>query len=91
MAKTTMFNNKNSRNSTMNKTITVKYGPDSFSPEVPTGFTVGDLKNDERIQTALGFGDNINVLIDGVVQGDGVVIPPLACVKVETAANQKAA
>ena len=75
----------------MNKTITVKYGPDSFTTEVPASFTVGDIKKDAKIQTALGFGDNINVLIDGVVQGDGVVIPSLACIKVETAANQKAA
>ena len=73
----------------MNKTITVKYGVDQFTTEVPTEFTVGQLKADDKIQTALGFGDNINVLIDGVAQEDNVVVPSLACLKVETAANKK--
>lgn len=71
------------------KTITVKYSIDQFQTEVDDGLTVGQLKADEKIRTALGFGDNINVLIDGVAQNDAVNIPNLACLKVETAANKK--
>lgn len=76
------------------KTITVKYGIDQFTTEVPDDFTIGQLKDDNnehgsRIRVALGHGDNVNALVDGVTQGDGVQIPPLSCVKIETAANKK--
>lgn len=71
------------------KTITVKYGIDQFQTEVEDSYTVGQLKEDARLQTALGYGDNVNVLIEGVAQNDSVVVPNLACLKVETAANKK--
>ena len=71
------------------KTITVKYSIDQFQTEVEDGFTVGQLKADEKLQNALGYGDNVNVLVDGVAQNDSVVIPNLCSLKVETAANKK--
>lgn len=74
----------------MNKTITVKYGVDQFTSEVDAGYTVGQLKEDDKFQTALGYGDNVNVLIEGVAQGGCVNIPNGAVVKIETAANTKA-
>jgi hypothetical protein len=73
----------------MNKTVTVKYGIDQFTTEVPNEYTIGDLKADERIKTAVGCGDNINALIDGVAQNDTVLVPNLSCVKFETKANVK--
>jgi hypothetical protein len=74
----------------MNKTITVNYGPDKLTKSVDAGYTVGHLKDDDAFRTALGYGDNIVVLIGGVAQGDHTVIPTCAEVKIETAANQKA-
>lgn len=76
------------------KTITVKYGVDQFTTEVPDDFTIGQLKSENnehglRIRMALGHGDNVNALIDGVTQNDNVTVPALGCVKIETAANKK--
>lgn len=72
------------------KTITVKYGVDIVTKQVEAGMTIADLKENEGIQAALGFGDNINCLINGVAQCDDVNIPDGATVKIETAANRKA-
>lgn len=72
------------------KNITVQYGVDSATKQVDANFTIGDLKESDSFRAGLGYGDNINCLINGVAQGDDVVIPTCATVKIETAANQKA-
>jgi hypothetical protein len=72
------------------KNITIKYGVDSITKQVDAGFTIGDLKGDDGIRAGLGYGDNVNALINGVAQGCSTVIPDGAVVTIETAANTKA-
>lgn len=69
---------------------TVKYGVDCVVKNPATNPTIGEIRSDENLQAALGFGDNINLLINGVAQTDNVNVPDGAVVTVETAANQKA-
>ena len=70
---------------------TVKYGIDEVTKNPTEGNpTIGQIRQDENLQAALGFGDNINLLINGVAQNDGVSVPDGAVVTIETAANQKA-
>lgn len=71
------------------KQITVHYGPEHLTGQVPSGYTVADLREDDKFRTGLGYGDNITILINGVSQGDQTVIPADAAVKIETAANEK--
>ena len=72
------------------KTITVKYGVDSITKQVADDFTFGDLQDHDSFKAALGYGDRIKALIDGIEQDPGTVIPPGATVRLETAANTKA-
>lgn len=72
------------------KNITIKYGVDSINKQVDASFTIGDLKEDDAIRAGLGYGDNVNALINGVAQCDDVLISDGAIVTIETAANQKA-
>lgn len=72
------------------KTIIVRYNVDSVTKQVDSGFTVGDLKESDTFRMALGFGDNMNVLISGVAQPDGLTIPDGSTLTIETAANEKA-
>jgi hypothetical protein len=73
-----------------NMKYTVKYGVDSITKENQPSTTIGNIRENCDIAAALGFGDNINLLINGVAQEDGVLVPDGATVVVETAANQKA-
>jgi hypothetical protein len=72
------------------KNITVKYGVDSFTKQVEEGFTFGDLEASDSFKAALGFGDNVKALVDGIEQDKRTVIPAGATVRLETAANTKA-
>ena len=69
---------------------TVKYGVDSVNRERDCAPTVCQIRTDENIRAALGFGDNVHLLIGGVAQPDNAIVPDGAVVVVETAANQKA-
>ena len=72
------------------KKITVEYGVDSVTKQVETGFTFGDLQEHDAIKAALGYGDNVKALVNGIEQNRGTVIPDGAVVRLETAANTKA-
>jgi len=73
------------------KKITVEYGVDSITKQVESGFTFGDLQECDSFKAALGFGDNTKALVNGIEQSRGTVIPDGATVRLETAANTKAA
>jgi hypothetical protein len=73
------------------KSITVKYGVDSINKQVDDDFTFGDLQDHDPIKAALGYGDNVKALVDGIEQDKGTMIPAGASVRLETAANTKAA
>ena len=72
------------------KTITVKYGVDSITKQVPDTFTFGDLQEDDSFKAALGYGDRTKALVEGIEQSSGTVIPAGTIVRLETAANTKA-
>jgi hypothetical protein len=72
------------------KNITVKYGVDSITKQVESGFTFGDLQENDSIKGALGYGDNVKALVEGIEQNRNTVIPDGAIVRLETAANTKA-
>ena len=72
------------------KSITVQYGVDSITKQVESGFTFGELQECDTFKAALGFGDNIKALVNGIEQSRSTVIPDGATVRIETAANTKA-
>lgn len=69
--------------------IKVRFNLDTTARELPQGATIGDLRRNEDIKAKLGYGDNVNFLIDGVVMSDDVELPAGAEVVVETKANTK--
>ena len=72
------------------KKIIVEYGVDSVTKQVDSGFTIGDVQENDSIKGALGCGDNTKALINGIEQDRRTVIPEGATVRLETAANTKA-
>ena len=72
------------------KKITVQYGVDSITKQVESGFTFGDLADHDGLKGALGYGDNVKALVDGIEQDKRTVIPDGVIVRLETAANTKA-
>jgi len=72
------------------KTITVRYGVDQITKQVPDDFTFGDLQDSDSFKAALGYGDKTKTLVDGIEQNRDTVIPSGATVRIETAANTKA-
>jgi len=70
--------------------VTVKFGSEVISKNVPFGTTIGQLINDPDLRATLGYGDNTRALINGVEQPNSAVVPNGAIVKVETRANSKA-
>lgn len=70
--------------------IKVKYGVDVEPLSGDSPFTIGALRRNENLKDVLGFGDNVNFLINGVTQPDDALVPNDATVVVETAANTKA-
>ena len=72
------------------KTITVKYGVDQITKQVPDDYTFGDLQDSDQFKAALGYGDKTKALVDGIEQNRETIIPAGATVRIETAANTKA-
>lgn len=71
-------------------TLLVKYGADKFEFSYEPPMTVGQLKTNSRVRAALGFGDNVRVMVNGIVQPDNATLPETCTVIVETACNMKA-
>lgn len=71
--------------------ILVKYGIDQFSKSTTMdNVTIGQVVDDYEIKNALGFGDNVRVLIHGVEQPNSALVPDGATLVIETRANSKA-
>lgn len=73
-----------------NISVSISYGADnSLTRSVPQGTKVGQLLADPAIKAALGFGDNVQAVIDGARQeagatlrnGDEIVVESRACAK----------
>ena len=52
--------------------------------------TVRDVRTDANVRAALGFGDSVRVIMNGISLSDDAVVPNGARLLVETAANTKA-
>lgn len=71
--------------------ITVEFGyANSITKEVPAGTTIGQIKADRNLMAALGYGTNVAALVDGVEQGDSIVLEQDDTVTLEVKANKKA-
>jgi sulfur carrier protein ThiS len=70
--------------------VTIKYGLNSLTKDLETGATVADLVNNEDIQAALGFGENVDALADGQVVGGFTALTAGDQITVRAKANAKA-
>jgi hypothetical protein len=70
--------------------VTIKYGLNSLTKDLETGATVADLVNNEDIQAALGFGENVDPLVDGQVVGGFTSLTAGDQITVRAKANAKA-
>lgn len=70
--------------------VTVRYGVDSINKTFEIPVTIGQLRRNAEIRAALGYGDNIKLLINGVEMPDDAVVPNDGTVVVETRSNAKA-
>lgn len=70
--------------------VTIRYGLNSLDKTFNIPVTIRTLKLDTTIRAALGYGDNVVMLLNGVAMPDDAIVPNGATVTVETAANTKA-
>lgn len=71
-------------------TCTVKYGVDVEPVSSESVITIGSLRRNSNLRRVLGWGDNVNMMVNSVAMPDDAVVPNGAEVQVETAANKKA-
>lgn len=80
--------------------IKIKYGSSVIVREVPDDTTIGDIKADDSIRGALGYGDNVNATYLGTTLSDSALVPEFidtgeignpykGAVVMETACNKK--
>jgi hypothetical protein len=74
----------------MNFNIRVRYGVDEETMESDTPITVSAIRHDNNLRARLGYGDNVNALINGVTMPDEAIVPNGGLVVIETACNSKA-
>ena len=70
--------------------ITVVYGLNEHVLESINNPLVRDIKSNATLRAILGYGDSVNVIINGVSQAVTVTIPDGARVLLETKCNTKA-
>jgi len=70
--------------------VTVRYGLDQHSVSIPLESRFGDLVHNSELRAALGYGDNIKLLVNGVEMPMDAKVPTGSYVTAETAANSKA-
>lgn len=71
--------------------VTIRYGAgDEMTKAFDDGATVRDVLTNTAVKAALGFGDNVRALIDGVEQTSDTELTDGDIITIETRANQKA-
>jgi hypothetical protein len=68
----------------------VQYGVDVEPLESSTPITIGSIRRNQDLKDQLGWGDNVNLMVNGVTMPDEAIVPNGETVTVETAANTKA-
>jgi len=82
------------------KRFKVRYGSNVKIYDLPQDTTIGDIKCSDIIRADLGFGDNVNILYNGVALPDSAIAPEFiepfgggspftGSIVVETACNKK--
>lgn len=69
--------------------IKVVYNVDVEVVESATPVSIGSIRRNEDLKARLGFGDNVNLMVNGVTLPDEAIVPNDATVVIETAANKK--
>jgi hypothetical protein len=70
--------------------ITIEYGDNnSLTKGFPEGTTFGQVLGDPAVKAVLGYGDNIEPVVDGVVQPIGNPVSEGDAVLVQVKANTK--
>lgn len=73
-------------------TVTISYGPaNSVTRQFNEGATVGDVLKDTNLRAVLGFGENVQALIDRTPMSPTTSLNDGDEVNLEVVANQKAA
>lgn len=70
--------------------VNVKYSVDVEPMESDKPITIGQIRNSQDMRMKLGYGDNINLYVNGVAMPNDAIVPNDATVVIETAANTKA-
>lgn len=71
--------------------ITTRYGATGeVTLDFPAGATVSSVIADNRVKVALGFGNNVQGIVDGQIQDPGNRLDDGDVLTVETKANAKA-
>jgi hypothetical protein len=68
----------------------VKYSVDVEPIQSERPITIASIRNNADLKHTLGFGDNINLYVNGVAMPNDAIVPNDATVVIETAANTKA-
>lgn len=72
-------------------TIKISFGlGNSVALPFPAGTTVGAAVRDSRVKAALGHGDNVRMLVDGVTQDANAPLREGDEIKLESVAHAKA-
>lgn len=71
--------------------ISISFGlGNKVSLQFPAGTTVGAAVRDARVKAALGHGDNVRMLVDGVTQDANAPLRDNDEIKLESVAHAKA-
>lgn len=68
----------------------VVYGPDVEPYESDEPIKIGDLRRNQDLRAQLRYGDNVNLMVNGVALPDDALVPNGSTVVIETASNKKA-
>lgn len=71
-------------------TVNVKYSVDVEPLESDKPITIQQIRSSQDLKNKLGYGDNINLYVNGVPMPNDAIVPNDATVVIETAANTKA-
>lgn len=73
-------------------TINIRFGAtNELTKELPEGTTVAALLANQSVKVGLGFGDNVQAVVNGSILSGSTVLDDGDAVTIESKANSKAA
>jgi hypothetical protein len=70
--------------------VTLKYGLNSLTKNVESGSTINDVVQDPDNQAGLGYGENVDTLVEGTVVEGFTSLAEGDTIELRTKANTKA-